>query len=42
MMRTLTPSPNDSPYKNFHGRAESLELDFGHESAFSPGCQHPE
>ena len=41
-MKTPTPSPNDSPFKNFHGRAESLELAFGHESTFSPGCRPPE
>ena len=32
-------SPNNSPFKNFHGQAEFSELVFGHESTFSPDRQ---
>ena len=42
IMKALVTSLNDSSFKNFHGRAESLELLLGYEFAFSPGCWPPE
>lgn len=40
--KTLTPSTNESPFKNCDSWAESLELVCGHESTLYPGCQPPE